>query len=148
MSRLRTETETQLQEAGVWQTELHNGLYPTKVKETQNCARFEVITAVAIDTDVFWDVTPCLGVNRAIYDVSEDLLSLSSVSRIEKSKHKYCIRETAVTSQHTSALAGPRHLSCPTLSDKTCLRQVQCPDLRRSLTKDAKINLTIICDIG
>jgi hypothetical protein len=76
------------------------------------------------------------------------LLSLSSVSRIEEGKHKNCVRGTAVTYQHASALVGRRALSCPTLSEKTCLRKVQCPDLVRSLMKNAKTNLTIICDIG
>ena len=31
---------------------------------------------MVIETDVFWGVTPCLGVNRAISDVSEDRIYL------------------------------------------------------------------------
>ena len=36
------------------------------------------------------------------------VLSLSSGSRIEEGKHKYCLREMAVTYQHASALARPQ----------------------------------------
>jgi hypothetical protein len=67
---------------------------------------------VVTETDVFWDVTPCLGVNTAISDVSEGL-TVFNVHRSVHSKniliyiqrdatlHSLCYMETAL---HVSLL--------------------------------------------